>query len=286
MAEMLITGATGQLGRALLAQAGARAVGAGREQLDLSKDNISDVLSALHAEHGFSALINAAAFTRVDDAEDEEAEAERVNARAVGEMARWCAARGVMMVQISTDYVFGDDARTPRHEDEPPAPLNAYGRSKLAGERAVAAAGGAHLIIRTSWLYDGVGKNFFTTMRRLMQERDMVRVVDDQVGAPTYVPHFAAAILRALEAARRMEVFPSGVYHLTHGGQVSWYGFAQAILEQTQGARCTRIEPISSAEYGAKAARPKNSRLDSSKILRVLDVWLPHWEVGLLECAA
>jgi dTDP-4-dehydrorhamnose reductase len=136
-------------------------------------------------------------------------------------------------------------------------------------------------------VYDAAGKNFFNTMRRLMSERTEIAVVDDQVGAPTYAPHLAAASLRALEAALRMEVFPSGVYHLCHGGQVSWHGFAQAILEgesQFDEPVCQVVKPISSAAYKTAAVRPLNSRLDCSKIKRVLDVWLPPWQVGLDEC--
>lgn len=281
--EFVVLGGNGQLGRSFSSFLGERALCFSRAQIDLNKPDFVRALDGLQPR----VLINAAAYTQVDKAEGEgKAEAFRVNAEAVGELASWCAARGVLLVHYSTDYVFDGSGDKPRTEEAAPAPLNHYGASKLAGEMAIAAAGGKYLIFRTSWLYDSQGKNFLTTMLRLFDEKESVSVVGDQFGAPTYVPHLAQATLSALTA----ETVSSGVYHLCSSGVTSWHGFAQSIFalakKRDSGVRCRQVVSIPSSEYPTPAKRPLNSRLDCSKVMRLLGVGMPAWEEGLRECFA
>ena len=285
--KILILGTNGMLGHALALHAGA--LGVTRADCNFLDASFLQELDRVYDRTPFGAVINAAAYTAVDAAEREDSgNLLRVNAIAPGEIAAWCAKKGIPFVHFSTDYVFDGSGDAPWREDDATGPLNAYGRSKLAGERAVAAAGGKHLIFRTSWLYAGRGKNFFTTMREKMREKESLSVVSDQVGAPTFVPHLAVASLRALEAARRLPAFPSGIYHLCNAGEASWHQFAQAIWEEEQARGshvvCREIAAISSADYGAPAPRPLNSRLDCTRTREVLDVWLPAWDVALRDC--
>jgi dTDP-4-dehydrorhamnose reductase len=285
-----VIGRTGQIGRALCAQLGERAVALGSDHLDLSNPGgLPAALDQLAARLAApEAVINAAAYTRVDDAETDEAAALQVNGVAPGALARWCAARDVPLVHYSSDYVYPGTGDMPWRESDVTRPLNAYGRGKLQGDSLIEASGAPYLILRTSWVYDGRGKNFFNTMMRLCRERDTVRVVADQVGAPTYAPHAAATTLSVLARARGAAAFPSGVYHLVNGGQVSWHGFAEAIVEEAvRGGvdlRASRIEPIPTAQFPTPAARPLNSRLDSAKLERVFGERLPDWRTGLTAC--
>jgi dTDP-4-dehydrorhamnose reductase len=285
-----IIGKTGQIGRAVGAELGDRALCLGSDDLDLSKpDRLPPALDALAARLAVpDAIINAAAYTGVDQAETDQAIAFAINAAAPGALARWCAARDMPLVHYSTDYVYPGTGETPWREDDVTQPLNEYGRGKLQGDRMVAESGARYLILRTSWVYDGLGKNFFNTMMRLCRERDTLRVVADQVGAPTYAPHAAAATLAVLARARSALTFPSGVYHLVNGGEVSWHGFAQAIVDEATRAgvevRARHVEPITTAEFPTPAARPLNSRLDSSRLERVFGERLPDWRAGLAAC--
>jgi dTDP-4-dehydrorhamnose reductase len=224
----------------------------------------------------------------VDKAESEPKLAMRVNAEAVGQLAAWCKQRDIPLVHFSTDYVFDGRGSAPRKEVAATAPLNVYGETKLAGERAIAETGAKSLIFRTSWVYDAHGRNFFTTMLRLFAEKEELSVVSDQVGAPTYAPALAEAVISALSAALAAKTFPSGVYHLCHSGETSWHGFAEAIFalarSRVSGIRCGRINPISTADYPTPAKRPQNSRLDCAKAHRVFGVSLPNWEEGLQTC--
>lgn len=277
------------LGKCLLSLIGEQAVGLRREVCDLLQAEVTAPIAAAHSEAPLAAVFNAAAFTAVDAAESYAHDALlRVNAAAPAAIARWCAEAGVPFVHFSSDYVLPGHGTTPQDEATPPAPLNAYGRSKLAGEQAIRDSGGQHLILRTSWLYAAHGRNFFLTMQKLLREKPKVSVVNDQFGAPTYAPHLAAAALRAVEAARRKPAFPSGIYHLANAGETTWHGFASAILDEmlARGERpaCTQIAAIRSEAFGAAAQRPFNSRLDCGKIRRELDIWLPPWETGLREC--
>lgn len=283
---LLVTGANGQLGRALaVALRGTDAVFWSRDEVDLADANaLQDALNSTPC----SAIINAAAYTAVDKAEEEEALATRVNGEAPGIMAAFCAQRNLPFIHYSTDYVFDGSGEQARREDELPKPLNAYGRSKLAGEQAVRQAGGDYLIFRTSWVYDAQGRNFLTAMLRLGREREQLRVVDDQIGAPSYAAHLAEASVTCLQAAWEMDAFPAGIYHISNQGQTSWHGFAEAIFEQARARgwplSVTSIEPIPSCDYPTPAPRPLNSRLDNAKLADIFGVALPDWREGLRMC--
>jgi dTDP-4-dehydrorhamnose reductase len=222
-------------------------------------------------------VINAAAYTAVDKAEEEEAQAMVLNAEAPGAMARACAAHDIPFLHISTDYVFAGSGDTPWLETDPVAPRNAYGRSKLAGEQAVLAAGGQAAILRTSWVFSAHGANFVKTMLRLSETRDALSVVADQIGGPTPAADIAATLLvmgRAMQDGQ-----PGGIYH--YGGQpaVSWAGFAREIFAQA--GRATTVTDIPTSAYPTPATRPLNSRLSGDKLLADFGIRPPDWKAGL-----
>jgi len=281
----LVFGANGQVGQALNAAIDdERVVILGRDQIDFTDvEALRSLVMRIAPEY----IFNGVAYTAVDKAETEEALAYSINVEAVRVLAECAKELDIPLIHYSTDYVFDGAGEHPRTEDAPVAPLNAYGRSKLAGEQAIAEVGCKHLIFRTSWVYDAYGKNFLNTMLRLGAEREELRVVADQIGAPTYARHIAQASLDALMAALKMPEFPSGVYHLCNAGETSWYGFAQAIFEgaaqRNMPLKVARVEPIASAQYPTPAARPLDSRLDCSKLRDVLGVTLPDWREGLAQ---
>jgi len=226
-------------------------------------------------------VINAAAYTAVDKAESEPAAAQAANAETPGAIAHWCAAHDVPLVHYSTDYVFDGSGTRPYRPDDATAPLGVYGASKLAGEEAIRAAGGRHLIFRTAWVYAVHGQNFLRTMLRVGAERDVLRVVADQVGTPTpaaLIADVTAQILRADDGA-------SGTWHLTATGETSWHGFAQAIFEGAveRGliARAPTVEAITTADYPTPAKRPAYSRLDTTTLERDFGIALPEWQAAL-----
>ncbi len=287
--RILILGKGGQVGSALAALLGDNALVASQDDVDFLLPDCGRQLAHFVSGHDISTVINAAAYTQVDKAEGEGREAShRTNAEAVGEIADWCADRQIPLIHYSTDYVFDGSGDRPRNEENPTAPLNQYGKDKLAGEQAIVRAGGRYLILRTSWVYDAHGKNFFNTMLRLFGERESLNVVSDQVGAPTYAPHLAKATLLALEHTQQLPQFPYGLYHLCGGGETSWHEFAQAILEHAKqhesAIQCNTIYPIPSSAYPTPARRPLNSRLDCSKAKKILGVSLPDWHEGLAAC--
>jgi dTDP-4-dehydrorhamnose reductase len=222
---------------------------------------------------GTAIVVNCGAWTDVDGAESHEAEALAINGTAVGCLADRCRDVGAVLVHFSTDYVFGGDASRPYGIDHPRAPLNAYGRTKARGEEAIEAAGGEYLLIRTSWVYAPWGKNFVRTIARLGRERAALRVVDDQRGRPTSAEHLAATALALVEGGLR------GVFHVTDGGETSWYGVARAAVEGL-GLSC-RVEPCSSAEYPSPARRPAYSVLDVSATESALGAAMPGWRANL-----
>lgn len=277
--RILLTGPTGQVGSALLDTLPAlgEVVPLDRSELDLANpDSIRDAVRRLRPE----LIVNAAAYTAVDEAEKEEPLAHRINSEGPAVLAEEAARLGALLVHFSTDYVFDGEKAGPYLETDAPNPLNAYGRSKHAGERAIEASGCRHLILRTSWVYSPVGKNFMLTMLRLAQEGKPLRVVDDQHGAPTSSLAIAAAVP---EAARRVLMAPdlAGLYHVSAGGQTTWYGFARAIFEQTHTQ--AGIVAIRSRDYGAPARRPRNSILSSEKLAGQLGTRILSWESGLQE---
>jgi dTDP-4-dehydrorhamnose reductase len=231
-------------------------------------------------------ILNAAAYTAVDRAEDEPELAQRINGDAPGAIGRWSARHGARVVHYSTDYVFAGTATQPYREDDPTHPVSVYGRSKLAGEVALRDSGARHLIFRTAWVYAARGHNFLRTMLRLGAERDELRVVDDQVGAPTPARLIADVTARALaqwldDAASARD----GVYHLVASGRTSWCGFARAIFERAQRAglieRAPSVQAIGTADYPTRATRPAFSVLDTTRLRAALGIDLPDWQTAL-----
>ena len=283
--KILLAGCAGQLGRELkrsLACLG-ELVACDSAQLDLAnREALRHTVRAIAP----TAIVNAAAYTAVDKAEAEPGVAEAINATAPGILAEEARRLDALLIHYSTDYVFDGAKPTPYTEDDDPAPLSAYGRSKRAGELAIAASGARHLILRTSWVYGLHGANFMKTMLRLGRERNELRVVGDQIGAPTWTRHLAD--VTALILARR-EV-PSGLYHLAAAGATSWHDYAEAIFVEAQRAGLLERSPvlhrITSADYPLPAPRPANSRLDCSRLRRDLGLALPDWRTGLIDCLA
>lgn len=269
---LLVFGRTGQVARALQRQAEVTALG--REAADLRDPEAC--AAAIHAAAP-RAVINAAAYTAVDRAEEEEALATRINAEAPGAMARACAERGIPFLHISTDYVFDGSGETPWREDDPVAPLNAYGRSKLAGERAVQAAGGVHVILRTAWVFSADGANFVTTMLRLSETRDRLDIVADQLGGPTPAAEIAATLLRMTEALLAGQ--GGGTYHYAGAPVVSWADFARAIFARA--GREVTVADIPGSAYPTPARRPQNSRLDCAKLRADFGITPADWTAGL-----
>lgn len=267
--RVLITGANGMLGRAVCtaAPAGVDVTAATRTQIDIT--DAAAVDRALAARPDW--VINCAGYTRVDDAESHEGEAIRVNGEAVEHLGRAALAHGVRVLHVSTDYVFDGTLGRPYREDDAPNPINAYGRSKLAGETALAASGCEWTIVRTQWLYGG-GASFVRTMWRKAREGAQVKVVNDQLGAPTYVAEVTAAVWRLVHEGRL------GLWHATAGGYASWYDVAQMIY----GTRdIGRVIACTSAEYPTAARRPLDARLDTTRLGR-----LRAWDAVLSEVLA
>ncbi|MGH8485998.1 MAG: dTDP-4-dehydrorhamnose reductase, partial [Pseudomonas sp.] len=192
----------------------------------------------------------------------------------------------IPLIHYSTDYVFDGNKATPYTEDDEPNPLGVYGRSKLAGEQAITAVGGQHLILRTSWIYSRHGRNFLLTMQRLLQEKPQLRVVADQIGAPTWAGTVAHSTRLLIERWQSGLAGEWGIYHLTAQGETSWFGFAQAIADRlkAQGLPCAELFPIPSRDYPTPAQRPLNSRLDCSRLQRQWHVAQPHWQQALIDC--
>jgi dTDP-4-dehydrorhamnose reductase len=285
--KILISGKTGQVALELQKHLGGlgELIVLGRNDLDLSKP---EQIRAQVRAHRPDLIINAAAHTAVDLAESEPELAFAINGVAPGVFAEEAAALGIPLIHYSTDYVFDGNKPAPYTEDDTPNPLGVYGKSKLAGERAIAATGAEHLILRTSWVYSTHGKNFLLTMQRLLQERPELRVVADQIGAPTWAGTIARSTRLLIERWQAAEAGAWGVYHLTAQGETSWFGFTQAIAEHlsAQGKPCATLEPIPASAYPTPAARPQNSRLDCSRLEREWQVAQPAWQNALRECLA
>lgn len=283
--KILLTGSAGQLGRELVRSLAClgEVVACDRRALDLGDaDALRSVLRATKP----SVVVNAAGYTAVDRAESEPAAAEAVNGLAPGILAEEAKRCGALLVHYSTDYVFDGAKGAPYTEDDAPAPLSAYGRSKLAGERAIAAVAGRHLILRTGWVFGLHGANFMKTMLRLARERDELRVVADQRGAPTWTRHLADAT--ALLLARRDAA--EGLFHVAAAGEATWHGYAEAIVATAAAAglieRAPHVLPIATADYPLPARRPADSRLDCRRLARDCGIALPDWRTGLADCLA
>ena len=285
--NILISGKTGQVAVELqkhLAGLGNLIV-LGRDVLDLSQP---EQIRAQVRAHKPDLIIIAAAHTAVDQAESEPELAFAINATAPGVFAEEAAALGIPLIHYSTDYVFDGSKPAPYTEDDATNPLGVYGKSKLAGELAIAASGAQHLILRTSWVYSTHGKNFLLTMQRLLQERSELRVVADQIGAPTWAGTIAQSTRALIERWQSGDAAAWGTYHLTASGETSWFGFTQAIAGHltAQGKACATLEPIPASAYPTPAARPQNSRLDCSRLAREWRVTQADWREALRECVA
>lgn len=288
--RVLLTGANGQVGWEL------------RRSLTpigdvLAMDRLTCDLSRPHDLPGIirdakpDIIVNAAAYTAVDKAEKEEELATLVNGTAVDIMAAEARQLGALLIHYSTDYVFNGTKDSPYTEDDPPNPINAYGRSKLAGERAIDQSGSDYLILRTCWVFAARGHNFLLTILRLARERNELSIVADQIGAPTWARHIADATALIVQRACRERAkanFVSGILNVAAGGETSWCGFAQAIVDQamTHGLLRNRpkVRPIATSDYPLPAARPKNSRFAGQRLRKRFGIALTEWQQGLALC--
>jgi dTDP-4-dehydrorhamnose reductase len=275
--SLLVLGAGGQVGRALIERAGSRATGADRAACDIcDADAVAHAMSA----EGIAVVVNCAGFTAVDRAEGEREQAYAVNAKGAAIVARAAAARSLPLIQLSTDYVYAGNCIDAHSEDNPIAPVNVYGSSKAEGDVAVASENPAHLVLRVSWVFGVYGSNFVKTMLRLGRERSELSIVDDQTGGPTEASDIADAVLTMAAACLKPTFDAWGVYHFSGSPSTTWYGFAQAVFERTK-MPSPHVVPISSSEYPTPARRPANSVLDCGKIQRVFAVAQPDWRIGL-----
>ncbi|WP_028033150.1 dTDP-4-dehydrorhamnose reductase [Chelativorans sp. J32] len=285
--KILVTGKDGQVVRSLLARASAHPgltlIAVGRPELDLADLRTFEPALARHAP---DLVVNAAAYTAVDQAEDEPETAHAVNAEAPRLLARLTAERGIPLIQISTDYVFDGALDRPYEENDTVNPLSAYGKSKLAGEEAVRRENADHLILRTAWVYSAHGRNFLKTMLKLAETREELRIVSDQIGNPTAARDIADGILTAIDARRRRG--PEGwsaTYHLAGSGEAGWHEFAAHIFSENaaRGGPSARVVPITTADYPTKAVRPRNSRLSCERFATAFGYRAPHWRESVVE---
>lgn len=280
MLNILVTGANGQLGNEM------RLLGATSKNnyifTDVTELNITDkgAISAMVKEHRIQVIINCAAYTNVDKAEDDEATADLLNHTAARYLAEAAKEADAVLIHVSTDYVFHGDKNVPYTEDEPTSPLGVYGRTKLAGEQAIQQSGCRYLIFRTAWLYSSFGNNFVKTMRRLTSECDTLNVVFDQVGSPTFAGDLARAIFEVVE--KEAYVGTEGIYHYSNEGVCSWYDFAVEISNLSH-TRCD-IRPCHSDEFPSKVTRPSYSVLDKTKLKKTFGIVVPHWKESLVKC--
>lgn len=281
MNNILVTGANGQLGNEMRrrAAAGSRCayLFTDVEELDITD---LDAVRRCMAEHHIAAVVNCAAYTNVDKAEDDAARADAINHLAVGNLATACREQGAALLHVSTDYVFGGTGNLPFREEDAVAPLGVYGQTKWAGEQAVVASGCRHLIFRTAWLYSAFGNNFVKTMRRLTAERDRLTVVFDQVGTPTYAGDLADLLFHITEEGLYAQM--QGTYHFSNEGVCSWYDFAREIAALS--GRTCDIQPCHSDEFPSRVRRPAFSVLDKTKVKRDFHWTIPYWKDSLVKC--
>jgi dTDP-4-dehydrorhamnose reductase len=290
--RIMLTGANGQVGwelaRSLLPLG--EVVALTRSQCDLSRPKS---LPAIVQEIKPDVIVNAAAYTAVDKAEEEEELATIINGASVGVLAEEAKKRNTLLIHYSTDYVFDGTKPTPYTEDDVPNPINAYGRSKLIGEQAIQQVGCDYLILRTTWVYAARGKNFLKTMLRLAQEREELCIVADQYGAPTWARNIADVTTHVLAAAQRERQtagFRSGTFHLCASGKTTWHGFSSAIIKQARqlapasSIKTERVLPIATQDYPLPAPRPQNSQMDSSSLTARFGLTMPEWSASMKLC--
>lgn len=282
--KIVVTGANGQLGRSI------RQLSVEHHELDFIFTDIDsldignrDAVLAFAETHPVDFIVNCAAYTAVDKAEEEEVQCRRINTDAVAYLGEAAQHIGARILHVSTDYVFGGDSYMPYQESDSVSPTSVYGRTKLAGEKALSAVCPDAIIVRTAWLYSEYGHNFMKTMLRLGAERPEIRVVNDQIGSPTYAGDLAEAILSLLEKERQGEQ-NNGIYHYTNEGVCSWYDFAHSIIRIA--GLPTKVIPIPTREYPTAAKRPAYSVLSKEKIKREYHWVIPHWEDSLRKCLA
>lgn len=276
---ILVTGGNGQLGCALRlasAESRHRYIFTDIEELDITS---ATAIEEFFCREEVEVVVNCAAYTAVDLAEENEPKADTINHKAVALLAETCKQHNTSLIHISTDYIFSGKADTPYSEESAPAPLNAYGRTKLAGERAIAESGCKSIILRTSWLYSEYGKNFVKTMRNLTATRSEVRVVADQIGSPTYAGDLAKAIVAIIENSL---LDRCGIYNYSNLGACSWFDFAVEIA-RLSGNDCV-IRPCTTADYPTAATRPQYSVLDKSKFTATFGLKIPEWHESLRQC--
>lgn len=285
--NVLVTGANGQLGtelRNITARSRNRYIFSdvislpGVETVHLDITDIAAIRIICESEQ-IDVIVNCAAFTNVDKAEDDAQMAMLLNSTAAGNLARVASELGATMIHISTDYVFNGNTAIPYKEDQPTDPLGVYGSTKLAGEKEVEKSGCRWIIIRTAWLYSPYGRNFVKTMRQLTAERDVLKVVYDQIGTPTYARDLAGLIASIIDKGM---LDRTGIYHYSNEGAISWYDFAKTICELC-GNTCD-IKPCLSGEYPTKAVRPHFSVFDKSKVKETFGIKVPYWKDSLKDC--
>jgi dTDP-4-dehydrorhamnose reductase len=277
---ILVTGGNGQLGRAMRlasAECRHRYIFTDIEELNIVS---AEAIEAFFAREAIEVVVNCADYSAVDLAEEEAPIAYSINHRAVALLAEACKRHNATLIHISTDYIFSGEAQTPYTEDATPAPINAYGRTKWAGEQAVAESGCRAIILRTQWLYSEYGRNFCKTMLTLFTSRDEVRVVADQMGTPTYAGDLAEAICDIIESDKCDKC---GTYHYSNLGECSWYDFAAEIARVSGCDKC-KITPCTTADYPTKATRPQYSVLDKSKFMATFNIDIPEWSESLAKC--
>lgn len=279
MKNILVTGANGQLGNSL------RDIAAGSNNryifTDVNELDITDrdAVNYFIKKHTIDVIINCAAYTNVDKAEEDKNSAELINNQAVKNLALAAKENNATLIHISTDYVFSGIGNTPCTEEQPTAPLGVYGKTKLDGEKSLLETGCRHIIIRTSWLYSPYGKNFVKTMQTLTAEKKSIKVVFDQIGTPTYAADLAGVIYHIVENDKLQQ---QGIYHYSNEGVCSWYDFAKEICE-ISGNKCD-IRPCHSDEFPSKVTRPHYSVLDKTKIKNTFGVKIPYWKDSLRRC--
>ncbi|MCF6281517.1 MAG: dTDP-4-dehydrorhamnose reductase [Candidatus Polarisedimenticolaceae bacterium] len=290
--RIMLTGANGQVGwelaRSLMPLG--EVIALNRQQCDLSHpETIPDIVKEIKPD----VIVNAAAYTAVDKAEEEESLATLINGLAVGVLAEEAKKRGALLIHFSTDYIFDGTKSSPYNEEDTPSPINAYGRSKLAGEVAIKGVGVDHVILRTTWVYSERGQNFVNTILHLASERDELNIVSDQYGAPTWSRNIADAtahIICQLQQERALKQMVSGTYNLCSSGHVDWYGFARLIIEKAnecgvlEKSKCALLHPCATEAYPLPAKRPQNSRLDCSKFRSCFGLVMPSWQSALSSC--
>ena len=277
---ILVTGGNGQLGSALRlasAKSSHRYIFTDIDELDITS---AEVVNEFVQKNSIDIVVNCAAYTAVDRAESDETTADKINHKAVATLAAVCARHNAALIHISTDYIFSGEATAPITEEATPAPINAYGRTKWAGEEVIAESGCRAIILRTSWLYSEFGTNFCKTMRTLTASRPEIKVVADQFGTPTYAGDLAEAIVAIIESG---QIDKSGTYNYSNEGVCSWYDFAQEIATAMRHDKC-KIHPCHSNEFPSKVTRPPFSVLDKTKIKKTFGIDIPHWRESMIYC--